>query len=278
MKLLLLHLVGCLYYWQLKRSKSYKYTGGRLQNKQLKSVERDLEVSLDLRFYKTMYTFLSFRHTPRCIGITYWRPSAAASCVCAVLSHDAAFTTSESLRRKRSSDLLQSPFPGGLFLLLSPIGTHDHIKIFCCESLTCQNMVSSRSLEVKVKCSRYRPGVAQRVGRIIALLFHDRDTRRGWVISSTPRSHFTPRKDPVQEAGWAPGPVWTGGKSRPHRNSIPDLPDRSRPPYRLSYPVQSPSLERRDISLQKVFFSGCKCWIIASVLYRMKRNLHISCS
>jgi len=26
----------------------------------------------------------------------------------------------------------------------------------------------------------------------------------------------------LQEAGWAPGPVWTGGKSRPHRDSIPD--------------------------------------------------------
>ena len=33
-------------------------------------------------------------------------------------------------------------------------------------------------LKVKVKCSRYRPGVAQRVGRSIALLFHDRGTRR----------------------------------------------------------------------------------------------------
>ena len=33
--------------------------------------------------------------------------------------------------------------------------------------------------KVKVKFSRYRPGVAQRVGRDIALLFHDRDTRRG---------------------------------------------------------------------------------------------------
>ena len=32
---------------------------------------------------------------------------------------------------------------------------------------------------VKVKCSRYRPGVAQRVGRGIAILFHDRGTRRG---------------------------------------------------------------------------------------------------
>jgi len=36
-----------------------------------------------------------------------------------------------------------------------------------------------------------------------------------------PRPHFTPRKDPVpivQEAGWALGLVWTGGKSRPHRD------------------------------------------------------------
>jgi len=32
---------------------------------------------------------------------------------------------------------------------------------------------------VKVKGSRYRPAVAQRVGRGIALLFHDRGTRRG---------------------------------------------------------------------------------------------------
>ena len=31
-------------------------------------------------------------------------------------------------------------------------------------------------------------------------------------------------KDPVpivQEAGWAPGLVWTGAESRPHRKSIP---------------------------------------------------------
>ena len=86
--------------------------------------------------------------------------------------------------------------------------------------------------------SRYRPGVAERVGRGIALLFHDRGTIRGWVVSSTPRPHFTPGRDPVhilQEAGWAPGPVWTGGKSRPHRDSIPDRPARSQLLYRLSY-------------------------------------------
>ena len=92
----------------------------------------------------------------------------------------------------------------------------------------------------KVKWSRYRPGVAQRVGRGIALFFHDRGTRREWVVSNTLRPHFTPGKDTVpilQEAGWAPGPVWTGGKSRPHRNSLPDRPARSQSLYRLSYPA-----------------------------------------
>jgi len=70
--------------------------------------------------------------------------------------------------------------------------------------------------KVKVKWSRYRPDVAQRVGRGIALLFHDRGARRGWVVSSAPRPHFTPGKDPipiVQEAGWAPGPLWTGAEN-----------------------------------------------------------------
>ena len=58
------------------------------------------------------------------------------------------------------------------------------------------------------------------------------------MVSSTPRPRSTPRKDPVpilQEAGWAPGPVWTGGKSRPHRYSIPDPPALIQPLYRLSY-------------------------------------------
>jgi len=95
-------------------------------------------------------------------------------------------------------------------------------------------------IKVTVKWSRCRPGVAQRVGRDIALLFHDRGTRRWWVVSSTPRPHFIPGKDPVpilQEVGWAPGAVWTGGKSRLHRDSIPDRPASSQSLYRLSYPA-----------------------------------------
>ena len=93
-----------------------------------------------------------------------------------------------------------------------------------------RNIIYINNTLKKVKWSRYRPSVAQRVGRCIALLLHDRGTWRGWVVSSTHRSHFTPGRDPVpilQEAGWAPGPVCTSGKSRPHQDSIPDRPDRS---------------------------------------------------
>ena len=61
-----------------------------------------------------------------------------------------------------------------------------------------------------------------------------------FFFQSVTPPHFAPGKDPVpilQEAGWTPGPVWTGGKSRPHRDSIPDRPARSQSLYRLSYPA-----------------------------------------
>jgi len=38
----------------------------------------------------------------------------------------------------------------------------------------------------------------------------------------------------LQKAGWAPGPVWKGRKSRPHRDSIPNRLARSQSLYRLS--------------------------------------------
>ena len=65
---------------------------------------------------------------------------------------------------------------------------------------------------------------------------------RGGVVSSTPRPHLTPCKEQVpilQEAGWAPGPVRTGGKSRPHRDSIPGRPAYSQSLYQLSYPAHT---------------------------------------
>jgi len=51
----------------------------------------------------------------------------------------------------------------------------------------------------------------------------------------------TPGKDPVsivQEAGWAPGPVWTGAENLvPTGIRTPDRPGRSQSLYRLRYPA-----------------------------------------
>jgi len=64
-----------------------------------------------------------------------------------------------------------------------------------CQILSCDTLVVNKRyvlyLKVNVKWSRYRPGEAYRVGRGIALLFHDRGTKSGWAVSSTPRPHFT---------------------------------------------------------------------------------------
>jgi len=42
-----------------------------------------------------------------------------------------------------------------------------------------QKTLHTNKKEKPVNSSCYRPGVVQWVGRVIALLFHDRDTRRG---------------------------------------------------------------------------------------------------
>jgi hypothetical protein len=68
-------------------------------------------------------------------------------------------------------------------------------------------------------------------------------TRRRWRVSVTPRSLFTPGKDPVpivQEAGWAPGPVWTGADNLASTGiRSPDLPVLSQSLYPLSYSAHS---------------------------------------
>ena len=90
------------------------------------------------------------------------------------------------------------------------------------------------------------PVVCQNVGRGVALLFHDRGTRRGWVVSSMSRPHFTPGKDllpVVQEAGWASGPVWTSGKSRPTGIRSPDHPAHSRYTDWATRPTSGPNTE-----------------------------------
>jgi hypothetical protein len=76
--------------------------------------------------------------------------------------------------------------------------------------------------KVKVKCTLVKAlrlctgRTAHRKSRGLALLCHDHDTRRGRGVSVKPRPLFTPGKDPVpivKEAGWTPGPVWTGAEN-----------------------------------------------------------------
>jgi len=111
------------------------------------------------------------------------------------------------------------------------------------KSVTHPKILDARKMtysKFQPKWSRYRPGVTQRVDRIKTVFFHDRGTRSGWVVSSTPRPYFITGKDPapiLQKVGWAPGSVWTSGKSRPRRDSIPDRPARKQSLYRMNYPA-----------------------------------------
>jgi len=135
----------------------------------------------------------------------------------------------------------------------------------CCQ-VYLQQFIIWKYIKKKVKWC-YRPGVAQRVGTGIALLFHDHGMGRGWVVSSTPRPHFTPGKDLVpiwQEAGWTPGPVWTGRKFRPNRDLIPDRPACSQSLYRLSYwPTIWKLIPHKNTDLIKIYVDY---WTHLSVL------------
>jgi len=68
----------------------------------------------------------------------------------------------------------------------------------------------------------------------------------GWGVSVTPRLLFIPGKDPVlivQEAGWAPGPVWTDAeKLAPTGIRPPDRPVRSS----VAIPTELPGPQESD--------------------------------
>ena len=109
------------------------------------------------------------------------------------------------------------------------------------------NSVHSRPVKVNctlVQALRLCTGrTAHRGSRGIALLFLDHGTRRGWGVSVTLRPLFTPGKDTVpivEEAGWAPRPIWTGAKILvPTGIRSPDRPARSQSLYRLRYPAHT---------------------------------------
>jgi len=65
----------------------------------------------------------------------------------------------------------------------------------------------------------------------------------GWVVNTTPRPLYPRERDSVpivQEAGWAPGPVWTGAENLAFTGiRSPDFPARSAVaiPTELSWPT-----------------------------------------
>jgi len=85
---------------------------------------------------------------------------------------------------------------------------------------------------------------------------------------STPRpGRLTPGKDPVpitKEAGWAPGPFWTGAENlAPTRIRSPDRPACSKSLYQLSYP--SPHKIANKV---KYFFEFCdRYYLKYSIFY-----------
>ena len=111
--------------------------------------------------------------------------------------------------------------------------------------LSCRSSNPLRKSKVKctpVQALRLCTGRTAHTGsKGIALLFLYHDTRKGWGVIATPRPLFTPGKGSVpivQEAGWAPGPIWTGAENlAPTGIRSPDRPSRSQSLYRLRYPA-----------------------------------------
>jgi len=110
--------------------------------------------------------------------------------------------------------------------------------------------------------------MAHRGSRAIAILFLDHGTRRGSGIIVTPRPHFTPGKDSVpivQEAGWAPGPVWTGAENlAPNGIRSPDRPARRQSLNRLRYPAH------QDIPNQVVMSPGKSVFVSHYTMFSTK--------
>src|SRR5215510_2924883 len=80
--------------------------------------------------------------------------------------------------------------------------------------------------------------------------------RGGWLVPRPGR--FTPRKDPVlivQEAGWAPGPVWTCANNLALTGiRSPDRPARSQSLYLLSYPAQGKPFIPEYLHMHQYYF------------------------
>ena len=94
-----------------------------------------------------------------------------------------------------------------------------------------------------LKWSRYRPGLVQRLDTGLALLFHDRGTRRSeWSAARPGRTLFRERPGTHFTGGCVGPRAGLDGQKNlvPHRGSIPVCPARSQSLYRLSYQAYRP--------------------------------------
>jgi hypothetical protein len=115
------------------------------------------------------------------------------------------------------------------------------------------------------------------------------DVRRNCVFSlqMAPRPLSTPGKDPVpivQEAGWAPGPVWRSAENlAPTGIRSPDRPARSESLYRLSYRAHKRIvMKAKECRMYLQIFSGFAarivwCWSENQSLYFWKLYVYGSC-
>ena len=101
--------------------------------------------------------------------------SAFKKCASRIVHH-----LCDSLQTGQSTGLLRLVPPGDLYWPTVENRVQKvSLFVFVCVCVCLSVCVCVNIYIYMVKISRYRPGVTQRVGRGIALLFHDRGTRRG---------------------------------------------------------------------------------------------------
>ena len=137
---------------------------------------------------------------------------------------------------------------------------------------------------VKVKFSHYRPDVAQSVGGGIALLFHDRGTRNGWVVSSTAQPHFTPGKTrypfyrrlggPQGRSGWAENLVPTEIRSRTFQPVVSRYTDRATRStlYLWFYEMQGMNYKDTAYLLTRASWSTCNLFRLPLLSLLLSQN------
>jgi len=96
-----------------------------------------------------------------------------------------------------------------------------------------------------------------------------------WVVNATPQLVY-PGKNPVpnaQEAGWVPGPVWTGAENfGPTGIRSPDCPARNESLYRLSYPGPPSALQLIHNKFKHTQLREESAYLTSSLLVHVRRG------